>query len=137
MSRPVLLNAAAVTALMLSLIGCGKPKYEAFEVTPEDAPGERFLFSAGDASISSPKYRHVRGTPMVWNPYQGWQHLNTETDKFAEQISVIHMNTAIDAIEDRESSSKSKTGTYVISYNPKVEHMLMEGMEYPLKASLT
>jgi hypothetical protein len=61
MRRSGIRNAVAVAALTLSLLGCGKPKYEAFEVTLEDAPGERFLFSAGDASITSPIFVDIAG----------------------------------------------------------------------------
>ena len=41
--------------------GCGDPTYAAFEVTFEDAPGEKFLLSAGDATISSPIYLDIAG----------------------------------------------------------------------------
>ena len=61
MKGHVLLNAAISLILPLSLVGCSKPKYEAYEVVLEDAPGERFLFSAGDASISSPIFVDIAG----------------------------------------------------------------------------
>jgi hypothetical protein len=61
MRRYLLPKAPVSAALVLSLLGCGNPRYEAYEVVIEDAPGERFLFSAGDASISSPIFVDIAG----------------------------------------------------------------------------
>ena len=41
--------------------GCGEAKFAAFEVTFEDAPGEKCLLSAGDATIASPIYLDIAG----------------------------------------------------------------------------
>jgi AbiTii-like protein len=82
-----------------------------------------------DENTPIPKYRHVRGTPMVWNPYHGNQHLNCDTAKMAERISVMHINASVDAID--EGTKKGGNGYWQMSYAPEIEHALMKGMTHP------
>jgi len=56
-----LLVAAMVVAYSPLMVESGAPKYPAFELTLGDAPGEKFLFSAGDASIDSPIFVDIAG----------------------------------------------------------------------------
>jgi hypothetical protein len=87
-----------------------------------------------DESTPIPKYRHIRGTPMVWNPYHGNQHLNCASVAMAEKISVMHLPYSVDALD--EGTKKGSSGYWQLSYAPAVEHALMKGMEYPLKPHL-
>ena len=74
-----------------------------------------------------PEYRYLRGKPMVWNPYHGWQDLHTQSAQGAEKLSVMHMNGGVDTLED---SQKGTGGTYIISYNPKLERLIMDSMNH-------
>jgi hypothetical protein len=53
--------ATLAVSLTSVLLGCGEARYAAFEVTLEEAPGEKFLLSAGDATISSPIFVSIEG----------------------------------------------------------------------------
>ena len=76
-----------------------------------------------EASI--PEYRHLHGKPMVWNPYHGWQDLNTGSANIAAKISVMHMNGGVDSLEGPQGQTG---GTYILSYNPELEHLIMQDM---------
>jgi AbiTii-like protein len=99
-----------------------------------DSHGELHLIASYLSDITVPEYRHVKGTPMVWNPYHGWQHLQGGSAKLLARISVMHMNPGVDSLEERQQ--KSGGGRYMISYNSEAEHALMKAMTYPLKPSL-
>jgi hypothetical protein len=43
------------------LSGCGEPKYPAWEVTLDEAPGVVYRFSAADATRASPVFMSVQG----------------------------------------------------------------------------
>ena len=81
-----------------------------------------------------PGYRVITGAPKVFNPYRGYQDLSTDDPDLAEEISTLHLNTPMDALED---TRKASTGARWMSvYNPHVEKVLMDAMQIPLKSSL-
>jgi hypothetical protein len=61
MKRHLLVIASIAVGFLLPALADTAPKYPPFEVTLEDAPGERFLFSSGDASITSPIFVDIAG----------------------------------------------------------------------------
>ncbi|HTU68347.1 MAG TPA: hypothetical protein VMF52_20560 [Steroidobacteraceae bacterium] len=61
MNRQLLVFIAIAAGLLVPAYAATAPKYPAFELKLEDATGERFLFSAGDASITSPIFVDIAG----------------------------------------------------------------------------
>ena len=88
----------------------------------------------GYASVPVPEYRQVRGTPMVWNPFRGYQHLTADSAEMSESLSLMGLHFAVDALED--SKDKTAAGGLMLSYSAETEHALMEAMNFPLKPSL-
>jgi hypothetical protein len=54
---PTVFASAAISLLN----GCGEPKYSAWEVSLDETPGVKYLFSAADATRSSPVFMGIQG----------------------------------------------------------------------------
>src|SRR5689334_4973071 len=46
-----------------------------------------------------PEYRRLHGSPKAWNPYHGWQTINSKDEKVLNYLSFAPVGGAIGSIE--------------------------------------
>lgn len=92
----------------------------------------RELDGYGDEEV--PPYRTVRGQPVVFNPYQGYQPLVASTPEMAQTLSTMPFNQPIGEIE--HALLDTQEDMIIMGYNPEFEAHLRENIKFRLTPAL-
>ncbi|MGZ3805943.1 MAG: AbiTii domain-containing protein [Pseudobdellovibrionaceae bacterium] len=90
---------------------------------------------AGATSDEIPKYRELKGTPQVWNPYHGWQPIMFQSSKEADALSIRTCGQPISEIEHMIDEHKPG-GHFEMPFPGEVAHKLMKAIGMNLQPSL-
>lgn len=82
-----------------------------------------------------PKYRQLRGTPKVWNPYHGWQTIMFQNVEVGHALSIRSCYQPIAEIEHM-LDMQSPDGHFEMQYPGQTEHDIMQSIGLDLRPSL-
>lgn len=79
-----------------------------------------------------PKYREIRGSIKIWNPYHGWQPLHFGDPEMGEKLSSRKIMQPVGELDSLNTDS----GGLQVPFPEHIKNSLMSGMDVPLEPTL-